>query len=279
MGPRLKKLLCQGSGVALIAPTVAAFAIALRLAGFLQLLEWAVLDSFFRLRPSEPIDPRIVIVAVDESDILNLGKWPMSDAVLAQLLQQIQAQKPVAIGLDLYRDFPIEPGHQALLNIYRTTPNLIGIEKAAPQTIAPPPILKDLGQVGLSDVIIDPDGKVRRAFLSFRPTGRAVQLSLGAKLALIYLERQGVKPQVMDDNNHRQRVKMGPAVIERFNANDGGYVRANSGGYQILLNFRGLDKSATIVALTDVLNQNIPADFMRDRTPGSRTAAARATSR
>jgi adenylate cyclase len=48
---------------------VAGLTIAVRLTGVLQLLEWATLDQFFRWRPFEPTDSRIVIVAITEQDI------------------------------------------------------------------------------------------------------------------------------------------------------------------------------------------------------------------
>jgi CHASE2 domain-containing sensor protein len=35
----------------------------------LQPVEWATLDLFFRLRPLEPLDARIEIVTIGESDI------------------------------------------------------------------------------------------------------------------------------------------------------------------------------------------------------------------
>ena len=77
-------------------------------------------------------------------------QWPIPDTILAQLLEKIKSQHPRAIGLDLYRDLPVEPGHQALVKVFKTTPNLIGIEKVVGSgnsaAIAPPPELSRLGQ-------------------------------------------------------------------------------------------------------------------------------------
>ena len=52
-----------------------------------------------------------------------------------------------------------------------------------------------------------------------------------------------------------------------FEANDGGYVRADAASYQILLNFRGPVRGSPyqIVSLTSVLQNRVPADWMRDR--------------
>jgi adenylate cyclase len=37
--------------------------------------------------------------------------------------------QPRAIGLDIYRDLPVEPGHEKLVQVFKSTPNLIGNSK------------------------------------------------------------------------------------------------------------------------------------------------------
>jgi CHASE2 domain-containing sensor protein len=117
-------------------------------------MELMALDQMFRLRPVESADPRIVLVTIDESDIKQLGQWPMSDAVLARVITSLKQQQPKVIGLDIFRDLPVEPGHQALLNVFTTTPNLIGVEKviktAQGEVIHAPPLLKQRDQVVLA---------------------------------------------------------------------------------------------------------------------------------
>ncbi|MFP4102990.1 CHASE2 domain-containing protein [Coleofasciculus sp.] len=143
----------------------------------MQTFEWTFYDQFFRLRPREAVDPRIVVVTIDESDITQIGTWPIPDAVLAQLLRKINAQKPRAIGLDLYRDLPVEPGHQELVEVFQTTPNLIGVEKFIGETVAPPPTLKQLAQVAMTDVVLDADGKIRRGLLSVQLEDDSIHLA------------------------------------------------------------------------------------------------------
>ena len=134
----------------------------LRWLGWLQPSEWAAFDLYIQLRPIEPVDERIIIVGVQESDIRYLGKWPTSDRILAQILRKIRAQQPKVIGLDLYRDVQVGDGYAELEEVFKNTPNLIGIEKSIDDRfntiIAPPPALKALGQVSANDVIVDPDG-------------------------------------------------------------------------------------------------------------------------
>ncbi|NES24649.1 MAG: CHASE2 domain-containing protein, partial [Symploca sp. SIO3E6] len=109
---KLKQQIWQWRGVLIIASCIGGLAIVASSAGLFQLLEWASLDLFFRLRPREAIDPRFVIVTIDESDIQQVGQWPIPDTIIAQVIKNLRVQQPRAIGIDLYRDLPVEPGHQ-----------------------------------------------------------------------------------------------------------------------------------------------------------------------
>jgi adenylate cyclase len=101
-------------------------------------------------------------------------------------------------------------------------------------------VLSQLGQVGANDVVPDADGKIRRGLLFLTPKSEPALPSLGLKLAGIYLERQGITPTA-DANGF---MKLGKTVFVPFEENDGGYVRADAGGYQILLNF---NKAAPLI--------------------------------
>lgn len=254
----------QVSGL-LIPPVVAALTIAVRAVGGLQLLEWAAFDQFVRLRPLEPPDPRIVVITVDEPDIRAVGQWPIPDATIAELVKVVRRQDPVAIGLDIYRDLPVQPGHEELLEVYETTPNLIGVEKVVGDgttaAIAPPPQLKEKGRVASIDLVLDADGRVRRGLLSVRTDDDRTILSLGARLALMYLEGQGITPTMTEAGN----VKLGDGVFVRLTGNDGGYVGADSGGYQVLLNYRGPQENFDTISMTDVLEGRAPPELFRDR--------------
>ncbi len=243
-----------------IALCVASSIFLFRLMGLLQGIEWDVLDQFFRFRPLESPDPRIVIVTVDETDITQIKQWPMPDTILTQAIKNIKARNPRAIGLDLYRDLPVEPGHQALKQLFESTPNLIGIEKVVGNRIPPPPILSKLEQVGFADVVLDADGRIRRGLMSVQRQDR-IYLSLGLQLALIYLKAEGVTAKQLDD----YRLQLGRSVLVPFDGNDGGYVRANSGGYQILLNYRGSLENFQTISFADVLKNRIPPDLMKNR--------------
>jgi CHASE2 domain-containing sensor protein/nitrogen-specific signal transduction histidine kinase len=239
----------------------------LRLTGTLQILEWEALDRFVRLRPLEPADPRIVLVTVGESDIAHLEQWPISDTFLAQTLERIKQQHPRVIGLDLYRDLPVEPGHSELIAAFESTPNLIGIEKisgdTAGATIAPPPALAKLEQTSASNILVDHDGTVRRILLSLRNSDQQTILGFAARVALSYLEAEHVELEAVDSD--RQYLRLGKAKFLPLQANDGGYIDADVGGYQILSNFRHFRQPLPQVSLTQVLKGQIPPNLMRDR--------------
>jgi len=95
----------------------------LRLNGAMQLIEWVTFDSFLRLRPSEPIDERIVIVGIDEANIRRIRNYPIPDREIAKLLRTLQKYQPRVIGLDIVRDIPVEPGHAELVAAFKDIKN------------------------------------------------------------------------------------------------------------------------------------------------------------
>lgn len=235
----------------------------LRFSGILQGWEWTTYDFYMRMRPTEVPDRRIGIVEIDENDIKNLTGPIIPDGVLADLLLKLKAMKPRAIGLLVYRDLPIEPGHDKLLKVFRTTPNLIGIQKVVGEDrVAASPILKILGQIGANDLMIDADNRIRRGLL-YLNDGKENVYGFGLLLAAHYLEKEGISPKVVAGT---QNLQIGKAVFAPFESNDGGYIQADAGGFQVLINYRGGNKYFETVSMTDILKKNgVPADWGRDR--------------
>ncbi len=266
MWARFKPILWQWRGVWIATPTVAGIVILLRLIGVWQPWEWAAFDQYMRWRPLQPIDHRIAIVGINESDLQTLQQSIISDGVYAQLVEKLKAQQPRAIGLDIYRDLPVEPGHQDLVKVFESTPNLVGIQKVVGEqfneTVAPPPVLAQKGQVGANDLLFDADNTVRRSFIYVAaPDGETVY-SFSLHLALHYLDSEGIAPEPIGDTN---RWTLGNTEFLPFEANDGGYIGADARGFQLVLNYRGPRQSFETVSLMDVLEDRIPPDWGRDR--------------
>lgn len=234
--------------------------ILLRETGALQALEWGAFDAFVRLRPTASTEPRITVVTVDESDIQALGQFPISDQVLAQLLTTLDQHQPRMIGLDIYRDLPVEPGHDVLTEVLQTTPNIIGIEKVIGTPTPPPPSLVDTGQYGFADQILDGDGTVRRSLLSIYLDDQPY-FSLGLQLTLGYLASENIQPQQLSNN----RMQVGRSRLVPLTENAGGYARADMGGYQILLNYYGEPSQFQTLSLEAVLDGDISPEVVRDR--------------
>lgn len=260
MWPKLKKQLRQWRGVLIVAPTMAAFVIAAGSTGLFQLLEWATLDRFFRMRPLETPDSRIVVVTIDEQDINSIGQWPIPDGILAEAIENLKLHQPRAIGVDLYRDLPTK-GHEKLINLFQETPYLFVVEKEVGEAVAAPPEIKKLNQVSLADLVLDEDGKVRRALLTIRNDQGVTKQGLGLTLALTYLKAENITPKKIN----KDQLGLGKAVFTALTKNDGGYINADVGGYQILLNYRGTENNFYTIPMRDVLKNRISPDLVRDR--------------
>jgi diguanylate cyclase (GGDEF)-like protein len=261
---KLKQKIGHYKGLLTIAPSIALLVILGSFTGVCRTLEWATFDFWFRVRPPEPKDARIIVVNVGESDIQALGKWPISDEKLAQVIQTISQQQPRAIGLDLYRDLPHgnSQEHERLNQIYRSTPNLIGVKKVVGETVNAPLILQEKGQTGMADLVLDRDGKVRRGLIAATLDDGQTVLGLATKLALIYLQQENIYLQA-GKNSDRQI--LGQATFMPINQNEGAYIDVDAGGYQIILNFRGSQDLFHQVSLTKVLNGDIAPDLFSDR--------------
>ena len=234
--------------------------------GLFQPLEWAIRDQFFRLRPQESMDEAIVIVTIDESDIEAVGTWPIPDVVLAKLLAKLTVQHPQVIGLDIYRNLPVEPGHQRLVEVFRSTPNLFGVESVVGETISPPAALKELNQVSIADLVLDIDQTVRRGLLAVRDSrdNNAIKTGLAAQVALQYLAAEGIMPQPSEIEP--QTIRLGQATINPLGPGMAGYKKEiDLGGYQVLMNWRGMESAFLSISLSDVLNEKASVDLFRDR--------------
>ena len=265
---RVNKQRLEKKGLAQIALGVTGFILLLRFTGILQSWEWNVLDRFFRWRVADAQESRIVVVTIDEEDIKTVGQWPIPDATLATAIKNLQAQQPSAIALDIYRDLPVPPGNQDLIELFNSNPNLYVVEKVIDYSIPPPPNIRNK-QVGFADQVLDSDGKVRRALLSFVGNDKQLRFSLSTRLALHYLQAREIELEPLNQNRDNtslaNRYRLGKAIFTRFTSNDGGYVGADPGGYQILLNFWGTEANFRQYSLKEVLNKEISPEDIRDR--------------
>lgn len=238
----------------------------LRRAGTLESLELAAYDWHIRFRSGPAVsDPRLVLIAITERDIRNQGRWPIPDATLAQVLEQLTRYRPRAIGLDNYRDIEVPPGRKqldAVLTSHRHIITVMKLGEGSADGVLPPPVLKQTDQVGFSDILVDRGGIVRRGLL-FLDDGDTVAYSLPLRLALLYLQAEGLRPQ--PDPSNPEHLRLGPTTIRPFDTHDGGYVGADARGYQFLLDFQGARGAWRTFSLTTLLSGAIDPQAITDK--------------
>ncbi|MEN8447679.1 MAG: TIR domain-containing protein, partial [Cyanobacteria bacterium J06555_13] len=171
--------------------------------GMLQVWELQTFDWMMNHRLAERPDERIVIIGIDEQDMMAYQKAAISDTLMADLIEAIKVQNPTVIGMDFFRNVPHDDGYAQLQQVFRETPNLIGIEKvvddAALSAVAGNSVLAANDQVAASDLIVDVDGRVRRGFLFPSASGARVLEGLAFRVSLEYLASHDIFPNPDSD--------------------------------------------------------------------------------
>ena len=234
----------------------------LRELGLLQSVEFLAYDKFliWRAKPGAT-DARIVIVEITEEDIAKYD-FPIPDDLLAKALEDIASAKPIAIGLDIYRDVavPRNGSHLAELNrVLQQNQNIVGIFKFGdpehPIKVAfPPALAKTSERYGFNDFPFEL-GAVRRAFLFLWDAKDHVYPSFALALA----SQAGVTGKQEGSTFH-----IGKARFPRFRSNDEAYIRAQDGGHQFLLDFESPRKFTTY-SLDDVLSNRVSEEAWRGK--------------
>jgi adenylate cyclase len=250
----------------LLAAAVAGAVLALRGAGALEAPELAVYDIFVRMRAGggHPA-PQILVVAVTENDIRGLGGWPVSDEVLAKVIERLNQSGARAIGLDIYRDIPVPPGTEQLHKVLSASDDVIAVTMLGDtpaRRIDPPPPLRGSERVGFNDVLLDPGGIVRRGLL-FMDDATSSYPSLALRLADLYLAPLGIA--IEPDPANPEGLRLGSVAIRPLESYDGPYAGTDARGYQFLLDFKGGPRAFETVSLTGVLRGTVPSELVRGR--------------
>jgi len=253
-----------GFGIAVIALLfVVGGLLLIRQGGGMERLELLIYDKMMREVAKASPDRRILVVGITEADIREQRQWPLSDAVLAELLAKLQAHQPQAIGLDIYREFALEPGHADFVAQLQA-PNVITIEAIAVNSLEaiPPPPNAPPEQVGFNNLPLDPDGVIRRAFL-YLPQDEDVAVAFSLQLAFLYLAQMGIEP--IESPQHPNVMQLGEAPFIPLTTYAGGYDRLDAGGYQMFLQYRGTDTAVEMITLGEVLRGEFDPALVRDR--------------
>lgn len=275
---------CKPRTVALASLGMTALVLLVRGFQVFQPIELGFYDLLMRnrLNPPQPSD-RFLIVTITKEDAEaqenrqeNL-KYSLSNVTLIRLLQKIEMIKPIAIGLDVYRDQTLiqtNPSEKQRLSALFQQPDLFAVCKTPDQTdpsgVAPPSDAKP-EQVGFSDVSLDSDGILRRHLLAFYPSDVADSKCSSTKsfnllIAERYLQSKEKIQTNVELTEQACQIEFNTGVaLSNLSANTGGYqgysgdARDLFNGCQVLLNYRDWQKSQTYKTVT--LEEFLKPDF------------------
>ncbi|MDX2098305.1 MAG: EAL domain-containing protein [Leptolyngbyaceae cyanobacterium bins.59] len=162
---------CRKLGWRALPGGIAALTIAILLKlGALYPLEQIGYQVLFRLRGSIPWDERVVVIAIDEASLRELGRFPWNRQRYTQLIQQLTRAEPSVIVLDLL--FPEQTTEDDALAEAIETQGQVVLARAwdsIGSPLLPTPILR---QSALTEGHIlkheDSDGIVRKVNLKLR---------------------------------------------------------------------------------------------------------------
>jgi adenylate cyclase len=243
----------------------AALLLLARSQGITQPLELTGYDLGLALRPVLTEPAAITLIEITEDDIQSMGRWPVTDSDLARIINRIDSYGPRVIGIDIYRDVSVPPGTDELANTFESNPRLIGIMKFHSDSspgVAPPAALAREDRVGFSDLVLDPDGTVRRG-LAFLDDGEQFYWAFSLKIALAYLAADGIS--LTPDTKSPEHFRLGPTLIPPIPKHFGAYANLDNAGYQFLADNQRQPDELPTYPLGDLLSGTIDAEQLRDR--------------
>lgn len=255
---RIARLLRNSVLRALIsAQVIALVVIFVRVHGWLQPLELAAFDLLRVASVHATTSDDVFLVGMTEPDIHRSG-YPLSDDFLADLLEKIASWHPRAIGVDLYRDMPVQPSTGKLEAVLKAHPEIYWVFKLAegddgnqPKIPAPAP-LDGTDRAVLADIATDPGDVVRRGLL-YADDGVQHYAGLGLALALKYLATDHIIAEPASDGS----LRLGQTVIPPLDITRGPYLRLDTRGYQLLLDFDHGAQTFPVRAMEEVMNADM----------------------
>jgi adenylate cyclase len=228
--------------------------------GWLQPFELLTYDALRVAWAGYQPSSRIFLVGGSEDDIADLD-WPLTDEELAGLLERIASWNPRAIGVDIYRDRPKPPGTERLDAVLARHKEIVWtfkLPEGAKRAILPPKVLRGTERAALADLIPDPGNIVRRALLY---AGDENYTAIGMELALRYLAAERIRPAP----GAGDELLLGKAVLSPLDDSRGPYMRLDSSGYQILLDYRGGQNPFPLKSIGEIRRNDNAASLVRGR--------------
>lgn len=204
-------------------------------------------DSLRRLTPL-PVDPRILLVTIDDQSLKKLGQWPWPRSLHADLINRLSAAQPTAILFDvIFNDAGNIADDQRLADAVCNAGNvLLPLERDGTASLSPAgeqllPLLKCAKGLGHINVEADSDGAVRSLYLREGPPGSTLpQLAWQAyRLSGQTAQMPGRSEQPNTQRWHRE--------------------------FRVRVPFTSEQHAFPSVSYVSVLHGEVPAELLRDR--------------
>lgn len=169
-------------------------------------------DSLRRLSPL-PVDPRILLVTIDDASLKKLGRWPWPRGLHADLIDRLSAAQPAGFLFDVIFSEPGDPANDKRLaeSVCNAGNVLLPLVREGAANYSQPdaqmmPLLKCAKGVGHINVEADSDGVVRSLYLrEGPPDAKAPQLAwLAYEMSGELSEMPGEPQQSVTQQWHRE---------------------------------------------------------------------------
>ncbi|OAB57274.1 hypothetical protein AY600_09470 [Phormidium willei BDU 130791] len=238
--------------------------------GWLEQSELSAYDHLLRSRPAETMDERLLLVEITEDDVQSQpvserGDASLSDRALERLLSILEEHKPRVIGLQVIRESESErPTLQQLMqreNFF----HICSFPMQDNTTGVPPAPEVANTNFGFTNLLTDqPDSSIRRHLLALNTPGKSCPTNNSFVFILIkkYLEEQNI---AIDYETMKETHELAGIPLQLLDSNSGGYHDFDSGGFQMMINYRNTERISNKLKLNDILSNDFDPGFIRDK--------------
>lgn len=291
----------------------------LRQKGLFVPTELAFWDKMVSAQKKQGPDPRLLIVEITAADLDSPASLSPADDALAQVIDNLQAHAPARIAIDLLNPQLAGKGStgeglagegtkhlqeslknpSVLVVTKLSDPDKASPDKASPDkasldkiSVIPPPPGMRAEQLSFSNLIVDPDFRVRRSLmldfssevenetqliglsseqpvsamdktlkenLAIAPTRQPI-FSLGTEAAIHYLKNyENIEPA------GGKILQMGSVRFNPISPSFGGYQNVNTRGYQMFMRYRASENIAKRLSFSDIKNNRFDPALIKDK--------------
>jgi signal transduction histidine kinase/CHASE2 domain-containing sensor protein len=239
-------------------------------------LSAATTNMLFRRRGAELPPDDIIIVAIDDASLQQVGNWPWPRSVMAATLKRITGARPRAVGLDVIYAEASDPAEDQLLveaikgNGRVVLPaQLAEVEAAQPDLrgssawLLPLPEIKDAAAaIGHAHADPDVDGVLRTIQLSKADAQGERRWAFGLETLRV---AEQLPPGELEEQAGALRLGRYEIAIhdeaEQSSLPGVRIIRPN----EMYINYLGPPRAFHYYSIADVLNDKVPASVFTDR--------------